>query len=888
MSSPKDEVKCWKDFGMVKATMILFLWRLSLFMLIPFLLPLCAFRKISMKQIWNPLNTSMLFIPLIFNVYLPMVDNGTDVNVGLQYRDQANPENDNPWFSSLTIFFIFLPFFIRIIIEIKNTLNWMIREWELFVALWDKILLDQALDLFSILPFISSIFNFEKIISLSQVKDGYPEAENIQLKMGSHSSWEPFLESLPQFVLQLYVSIQTRPGVPLLISIIISLISLSIACSSSFLLERIKYPVARSLIPKLFLSIIFLFVVIPRVSNIAIFFYICMKASILGNIVGKVIAIGLPIVIIIVLKIAISFSTKNLNGTPILDDITKEYEENKEDEFKAYFKELETKAIILSMFIPCITVSEESMIFPISVGITTLFHLATAGFSWAIFETDVSFQEGQFNATCFSNNSEARNTSCSQVNTMNVDTILGISGHIVFPIMIALLLLSCGALVWLSYLSSHINLRKLLKKLRVDYNHGGVIASIVEKYRLNEFEMEKAAKNMDGLWTDKLDWLKTQQDTTEINTYDLLTAITKEDVNLSHPVVTKRTSNGIISETPIDMIEHNRYKQDYLVSVWDNVQKHEKIGLKNQVSEREHKLEIHEAIKQKKDLSCLYTAIKNTTNINAENGEKMTALMLAIQESATLLHIRLLLYLGSSISYNNSVGTNAFEVALEHANEETMEYLWKRMLKEKEHHKVFVGLCKKDNIEGVEWCLKHTPSDKEMKKLIEKRDNIELEFPLLSAVRKNNTNEISLLLIKEHKRLNPAFLTTCDANGYNILIYAAYKLDSGRLEVLNEVVDIFKDAKKLDLRENENGTNALMIAVGHDTYESVKFLVDYYKEAGLMSKKSKRGNTTLEIAERRGNEDVISLLKLTLSRYFTSTKNNILFMNEGKCGIYFG
>ena len=154
-----------------------------------------------------------------------MVDNGTDINVGLEYIDQENTENGNPWFAGLTISFTFLPFFVRIIIEIKNTMNWMIRERNLFLALWDKILLEQARDLFSILPFISPIFNFEKIISLSQVKDGYPEAENIQLKMGSHSSWEPFLESLPQFVLQLYVSIQTRPGVPLLISIIVSLIS---------------------------------------------------------------------------------------------------------------------------------------------------------------------------------------------------------------------------------------------------------------------------------------------------------------------------------------------------------------------------------------------------------------------------------------------------------------------------------------------------------------------------------------------------------------------------------------------------------------------------------------------------------------------------------------
>lgn len=831
-------------------------------MLIPFLLPLRAFRKISMKQIWNPLNTSMLFIPLILNVYLPMVDNGTDLRIGIQYSDQENNENGNPWFAGLTIFVTFLPFFVRIFIEIINTMSWMIKEWNLFLYLWDKILMDQAIDLFSILPFISPIFNFDKIICLSQVKDGDPEAENILLKIGSHSSWEPFLESLPQLILQVYISIQTCPGLPLVISMVISLISLSLACSSSFLLERVKCPVASALMPKLILAIFFLFVVVPRVSNIAIFFHICMKASMLKIFIGKVIVFAIPIIIMVVLKIAITLRTNNLNGMPIWDDITNVYVENKENESRAYFKELEIKAILLSIFAPCIIVSEESMIFPISVGITTFFHLGTAGFSWVIFDTEVSFQNGRFNTSCFSNISDTRNSSCSQINKMDVDSIFGLNGHLVFRIMVALLLLSCGVLLYLDYLSSHINLRKLLKKLRVDYNHGGVIASIIEKYREREFEMEKVAKNMGGYWKVRLNRLKKRQDTTKTQTYDLLTNIAKENVNLSHPVVTRRTTNGIISETPINMIKHNRYKQDYLVSFCENLRKNDNISLnKNQTSKREPELEIHEAIKQKKDLSCLYTAIKKTTNINVEDGQNLTALMLAIQESDTLLPIRLLLYLGSSISYNNSVGTNAFEVALEHEDEKTKDYLWKRLLKEKEHHEIFLGLCKKDNIEGVKWCLKHTPSDKEMQKMIEKQEIIDLRFPLFSALIKNKTNEISLLLIKEHKRLNPAFLTTCNAVGYNVLMLAA-ELDSGRLQVLKQVVDIFKNTKKLDFREKGDGMNALMLAAVHaDCYESVKFLVDYYKEADLISKKSMSGQTALDYAKVTKNEDLISLLK---------------------------
>ena len=43
--------------------------------------------------------------------------------------------------------------------------------------------------------------------------------------------------------------------------------------------------------------------------------------------------------------------------------------------------------------------------------------------------------------------------------------------------------------------------------------------------------------------------------------------------------------------------------------------------------------------------------------------------------------------------------------------------------------------------------------------------------------------------------------------------------------------------------------------------EGVKFLVDYYKEADLISKKTKQGQTALELAEETGNEDIISLLK---------------------------
>merc|ERR1712126_65776 len=101
--------------------------------------------------------------------------------------------------------------------------------------LWREILKDQIKVIFSMLPFISPIVNLAKIVRLSQIDVGDVEAENIQLQMGSLSNWEPFLESLPQFIVQLYLSINNAPNTSLSTSIVISILSLSLASASTFL-----------------------------------------------------------------------------------------------------------------------------------------------------------------------------------------------------------------------------------------------------------------------------------------------------------------------------------------------------------------------------------------------------------------------------------------------------------------------------------------------------------------------------------------------------------------------------------------------------------------------------------------------------------------------------
>ena len=151
----------------------------------------------------------------------------------------------------------------------------------------------------------------------------------------------------------------------------------------------------------------------------------------------------------------------------------------------------------MNIFVPCIIVSEKTNIYTICNLVTTSFHLFAAVFSWTMFQTDESFKI-------------LSNRSCSQFDENRLDCIFGVGGHDLFPILVGFVFLSGGILGMLNRLSNHMTLRKLLKHLKINYNHGGVIASIIEKYRQKEFDMETTAKTSGGEWRQKLRWLKVQ------------------------------------------------------------------------------------------------------------------------------------------------------------------------------------------------------------------------------------------------------------------------------------------------------------------------------------------------------------------------------------------
>ena len=100
--------------------------------------------------------------------------------------------------------------------------------------------------------------------------------------------------------------------------------------------------------------------------------------------------------------------------------------------------------------------------------------------------------------------------------------------------------------------------------------------------------------------------------------------------------------------------------------------------------------------------------------------------------------------------------------------------------------------------------------------MIEHNQNKEQEYPLLKAMlNPKNWGGTCLLLIGEHKKLNPNFLTTCDARGNNILMLAS---QSGELPIVKEVLNIY-NAEALQVKERGNGQNEVKLRMVHHLTE---------------------------------------------------------------------
>ena len=132
------------------------LWRSFFLLLTPIWLPLIVYQTISLKSVWKPINPMAVFVAILLNVYLPTFDNYSDVSVGLQYYHSDECNTSNTSLALIIIMVTFLPSVVRALIEVKNTIGWIFNEPDLFLALWNEILLDQTKNVISILPFVSN------------------------------------------------------------------------------------------------------------------------------------------------------------------------------------------------------------------------------------------------------------------------------------------------------------------------------------------------------------------------------------------------------------------------------------------------------------------------------------------------------------------------------------------------------------------------------------------------------------------------------------------------------------------------------------------------------------------------------------------------------------
>ena len=57
---------------------------------------------------------------------------------------------------------------------------------------------------------------------------------------------------------------------------------------------------------------------------------------------------------------------------------------------------------------------------------------------------------------------------------------------------------------------------------------------------------------------------------------------------------------------------------------------------------------------------------------------------------------------------------------MEEGNEDMKKMLWERMVRNNEHHDIFMQLCYKGNMDGVKWCLDNVSNENE---------NLEVESP---------------------------------------------------------------------------------------------------------------------------------------------------------------
>ncbi len=270
-----------------------------------------------------------------------------------------------------------------------------------------------------------------------------------------------------------------------------------------------------------------------------------------------------------------------------------------------------------------------------------------------------------------------------------------------------------------------------------------------------------------------------------------------------------------------------------------------------------------------KNIKLVISMIKNGANLNVQNAEGLTPLMIAAANN-DLDYVRLYFTAGADISVRNNANKTAAEIAKDSKNHDVHSFLRSPV----NDLVVMILLGKDDEVEKViskgdfipnkkyiqGFSLLHAAAvfSKEtfIKPLLAKGEDLNNvddfgQTPLMKAAENGNL-EIVQLLIENKADVNKSTLASQRSNrvGWTALHFAAM---SGENKVIKELVN---DSAKINAT-TENGYTALSVAAANDKLLTVKLL--YYLEADTSIRDNEK-MSALDHAKKEKSQRIVDFL----------------------------
>ena len=811
-----------------KPTLIYVWWIISVIVLPYF------FYKGQDSRWASPQDVKLAIVSFVSYFIMPLVDVALDLLNGVNYF----PED--PKFGFYTILVAFLPALTKAISESVHIWQTYRMDMNTYAPITKDVLCTSLKNIFQQLPLVQAFVNLPQIMQLTSCKDTSNKAELITLKMISHSNWEAFMEGCPQLVLQLYILIETRkPTTFMMLSIISSCTSISIASGSTFLSDRMDYPIGcRALLAKLFLAPTFFLLFFPRALCFATITLLLKNNS--RGIVNLeaytfTISIGTCLLLLyLLLQLMMSkdcpkkyiWKTEQGNEYGVKGMYTKEIIRG----FSNYRSELQLKATFLSIFVPCIVIKTGSRALQLTSGFTSLWYILGISCVWILF----GIFPRLFN-----------------------DSVLSHEWvPVLFPLILSLLVFQLVVTYVLCRVSNHLILHRYL---RGNFNHISLIGILLDNAAKREYDIEQLAKESKYNWRSRLANARSEHSKKEgtNNLKQIFSRLCKTEIDLRESVIIARKSNKqFVTITPHILMKNIRLSDDILSDFVINVKENEKQDNDLSPLINHPKMIDNTVLNMVKHGTGgrIYSAIQNSTNIDETNTEGYTALMIGVQIS-NLEATKLLLNAGAFVLHRNNESLTAFDLSLKQKNDDIKLSLWNHIKKETAHKLFFFQLCERKNIEGVKYCMEHS-NDELKQSMIEFIHDAYEEFPWYHITKNGQDGELSDYLFSQHEKLNPSFLKQCDKNENDPMLNAAKE---GHLEIVRKLIPKYRAYNHVESTKKD-GLNALMMAACNGHEEIVQFLLPTYEEEGKVDEKNILGLSALDYATMYGHTNVIKLL----------------------------